>query len=130
MKSMKNFEVKNVRLKIGEDIICFYYEENGISYLKYPKTFYTTYDSEIDSDDYRREIALLDWIPKEAYFKQEIEFKSENVLFTGYPTISFGYEYLNSIIKYVETSDSEFAKKIKEVKFQLEKSSNDSETIH
>jgi len=91
---IQNFEIKIVRLKNSEDIIGFCYidQETDTLYLKYPKTFYMNYDIE-----YEEELILVDWLPESAFYSQEITLNTDNILFTTFPNIEFGHDYLKSI---------------------------------
>lgn len=107
----EKFEVKIVRLKTGEDLIGFYYndKENSTVILKYPKTFYPVIDVENESE----EIVMVDWMPVEAFPIQEAPIPMDHVLFVSYPAIEFGYRYLDFVLEYLDP-ESTLAKQIKE----------------
>lgn len=107
---IEKFEVKIVRMKSGEDIVCFCYEDfkNSKLYLKYPKTFYSTFDTETEDE----ELVLLDWLPQKAFGYQDVCISIDNILFTTLTTVDFGYEYLHSIVDLID-SESELSKTIK-----------------
>jgi hypothetical protein len=104
------FEVKIVRMKSGEDIISFCFEdkETKTIYLKHPKTFYYNFDIETGEED----LMLVDWLPKQAYYSQDIAFSSDNILFITFTTVEFGSTYLESILEFLEPQ-SELATNIK-----------------
>ena len=106
------FEVKLLRLKNGEDIIAFCYEDQKEKklYVKYPKSFYFGYDSDSDGVNDQK-LMLTDWIPKEAYAIQEVSFKLSNVLFTSYANLEFGHFYLKEVVDSLDP-ESDAAKKI------------------
>jgi hypothetical protein len=108
---IENFEIKIIRLKSGEDIIAFVYEDykNKIIHLKFPKTFYFNYDSETDEESF----ILVDWMSRKAFGYQEVSFSTDEVLFTTYSNAVFGYEYLDSVLEKMDPK-SELATKIKE----------------
>ena len=108
---IENFEIKIVRMKSGEDIIAFVYEDyrNNRIHLKFPKTFYFNYDIEIDEE----ELILIDWLTRKAFAYQEIYFPLDQILFTSYANIEFGYEYLDLILDSMDQK-SELAAKIRE----------------
>ena len=93
---MEKFEIKIVRLKTGEDIIGFIFEDkqNNTVEIKYPKTFYSSFDSDIGYD----EIIIVDWLPNAAYAYQETIVDRSDILFVAYATIQFGVEYLKDIL--------------------------------
>ena len=97
---LETFELKIIRLKTGEDVICFYYEDikSKMSQIKFPKSFYYSYDPNTEAE----ELTLIDWLPSLAFASQEIEFSSKNVLFTAFTTVDFGYQYLNEIIEVLD----------------------------
>jgi hypothetical protein len=107
----EKFEVKIVRLKTGEDLIGFYYndKENNTVILKYPKTFYPVIDVENENE----EIVMVDWMPVEAFPIQEAPIPMDHVLFVSYPAIEFGYRYLDFVLEYLDP-ESTLAKQIKE----------------
>ena len=101
---MENFHIKIVRLKNGEDIICFCFEDykNNKVYLKYPKIFYMGYNYETDPPT--EELVLDDWLNPQAFAYQDVFIKSDEVLFVTYSNIQFGCIYLESLL---ETLDEE-----------------------
>ena len=124
----EKFEVKIVRLKTGEDLIGFYYndKENNTVILKYPKTFYPTIDVENEVE----EIIMVDWMPPEAFPIQEAPITQDHILFISYPTSEFGYRYLDFVLDYLDP-ESTLAKQIKEtIKDELEVLPEVGLTIH
>lgn len=108
----EQFDIKIIRMKSGEDIICFCFEDykNNKIYIKYPKTFYFNYDSETEEE----ELILVDWMTKLAFAYQEVSIPAENILFTTYANIIFGYRYLTDLIKNVNL-DPVLLEKIKSI---------------
>ena len=106
----ENFEIKIVRLKSGEDIICFCYEDykRQKTYIKHPKSFYQSYDQDLQVDD----LALVDWLPSQAYAIQEAAIDMENILFTSFSTVAFGCRYLSILIEELD-QETEFSQNIK-----------------
>jgi hypothetical protein len=107
---MEKFDIKIIRLKTGEDIICFCFIDykNNRVYVKYPKTFYFNYDVETDSE----ELTIVEWMTSKAFALQDVSFDSNQILFTTYANISFGIEYLQSIIEGLDP-ESDLAIEIK-----------------
>lgn len=107
---IEKFDVQIIRLKTGEDLISFCYKDtnNGIIHLKYPKTFYASFDTESDDE----ELILMDWLPKQAYASQQIKFSTKQILFVTLPTVNFGCEYLTSLMEYLDP-ESDLSIKIK-----------------
>lgn len=105
------FDIKIVRLKTGEDLIAFCFEDykNNRIIIKHPKTFYPSIDVELGVE----ELIIVDWMPKEAFPIQEVSFTRDHVLFTTYASTSFGYRYLDEILDEVD-KDSDLADKIRE----------------
>ena len=103
------FEVKLVRMKNGEDLIAFCYEDVGeqLLHVKYPKSFYFGYDS--DSPD--PELMLNDWLPKQAYAIQQASFPISDTLFISHANIEFGHFYLQEIVDSLDP-ESDAAKQI------------------
>ena len=103
------FEVKIVRLKNGEDLIAFCYEDKKEDklYIKYPKYFYFGYDS--GSDD--NEMLFNDWLPTQAYATQEVAIQISDILFISYASVEFGHFYLQEIVDSLDP-ESDAAKKI------------------
>jgi hypothetical protein len=108
---LENFEIKIVRMKSGEDVIGFIYEDhkNRKTHIKFPKTFYFNYDTDTDEE----ELILIDWMTPRAYAYQEISICSDNILFTSYSNIEFGQGYLESILNNLNP-ESELAAKIQQ----------------
>ena len=106
---LENFEIKIVRMKNGEDIIGFIYEDhkNRKTHIKFPKIFYFNYDTDTGEE----ELVLIDWMTPRAYAYQEISICSDNILFTTYSNIEFGQEYLESVLSCIDP-DSDVAAKI------------------
>jgi hypothetical protein len=104
---IENFELKIVRLKTGEDVIGFVYIDTKTNalHLRFPKTFYMNYDIE-----YEEEMILVDWLPQAAFYSQDISFSADNILFTTYPNVEFGYEYLKSIIESIDPESDIYEK--------------------
>lgn len=97
---MEKFEIKIVKLKSGEELICFCYisyKDNKI-YLKYPKIFYFGYDSDLGSE----ELIISDWLTPVAYAYQEVGIDLSQVLFTTFANTGFGVEYLQSVQDYLD----------------------------
>lgn len=107
----ENFDIKLIRLKTGEDIICFCYKDykNNRAHLRYPKTFYFNYDPETEQE----ELVIIDWLPKKAYALQEAIVDLDQILLTSYSTVSFGYKYLDSLLEELDPK-SDVSKSIKE----------------
>lgn len=107
---IEHFEIKIVRMKSGEDIIAFVYEDfkNKKVYLKLPKLFYTYYDSDIDEE----ELHLTDWITPKAFAYQEINFSDQEILFTTYANTVFGHQYLDTVLNEINP-ESDLAIQIK-----------------
>lgn len=105
-----NLEVKIIRFKTGEDVICFCYEDhkNKRILIQYPKLFYFDIDTEHDI----HELYLTDWMSKEAFAYQTVYVPSNSVLFTTMANIKFGYKYLQDIFNEIDES-SELSKQIK-----------------
>ena len=126
---IEKFELKIIRMKTGEDLIGFCFEDriNNKIIIKYPKTFY----SYIDPDTSDEEIVLIDWLPKLAFYSQEVKFDSNNVLFSSYTNTAFGYQYL-SVIQDSLDETTELATKIQkmlsETKDSFPEAKND--TLH
>lgn len=108
----EKFDIKIIRMKTGEDIICFCFEDykNNKIYLKHPKTFYFNYDSETGEED----LIIVDWMTKLAFAYQETVISTENVLFISYANINFGYRYLTDIMNNINLEE-DLKEKIKEV---------------
>ena len=106
---IENFEIKLVRMKNGEDLICFCFEdlENKKIHIKYPKNFWQNYDIDTGED----EIVIVDWLPLMAYAYNSVSVDSDQVLFTSYPTTIFGIRYLKELIDTLNP-DSDLAKQI------------------
>ena len=107
---MENFEIKLLRLKSGEDIICFCFEDfkNQKVYIRHPKTFYVNYDIESES---LGDLLLVDWLPPQAFAYQEVILNTSDILFVSYSTMSFGVRYLKSLIENLDP-DSDLVKQI------------------
>jgi hypothetical protein len=105
------FDIKIVRLKTGEDLIAFCFEDykQNTIVVKHPKTFYPSIDVELGVE----ELIVVDWMPKEAFPIQEVSFSRDHVLFTTYASKSFGYRYLDEILDEAEPG-SELSEKIKQ----------------
>ena len=108
----EKFNVKIVRFKTGEDIICFCFEDYKLNkiVIKYPKTFYKY----IDVESNETELLLEDWMNQEAFAYQEIVVSLDEVLFTTYSNVLFGYKYLASVSEELEQDDEELAARVKE----------------
>lgn len=120
----KNLEVKIIRLKGGEDIICFCYEDyvNKRILIQYPNTFYYNIDTINDT----HELVLMDWMYKEAFAYQTIYIPSNQVLFTTMATVTFGYKYLHKIFNELDES-TELSKRIKKTLEDILTGLNESE---
>lgn len=105
---IEKFEMKIIKLRNGEDIICFYYAKDNISWIKYPKLFYSNYDIETQKE----ELILVDWLSKSAYYYQEVQINSSEVLFSTHTNVAFGYSYLKMLLQDLDP-ESEIAKRIK-----------------
>lgn len=92
---IEKFEVKLVRLKSGEDLICFCYVEYKTNqiFIKYPKSFYSTYNTEENNE----ELILFDWLPSNAFGFQDVTISLDNILFTTFTTMEFGFRYLKEL---------------------------------
>lgn len=108
LKMNDKFEMKIIKLTTGEDIICFYYSKDSLSWIKYPKLFYANYD--VDTGE--EELILVDWLPKAAYYYQEVSINSNNVLFSTHTNVKFGYNYLSVLLDELDP-ESELALRIK-----------------
>jgi hypothetical protein len=108
---IENFNIKIVRMKSGEDIIAFVFEDykNKKIHLKFPKTFYFNYDTDTEEED----LVLVDWMTRKAFAYQEVYFSMDEILFTTYSSIMFGYEYLDALLQNMDPT-SELAAKIQE----------------
>lgn len=108
---LENFHIKIVRLKTGEDIICFCYEDykNNKVYIKYPKSFYMAFDPSNDN----QELVLEDWLNPLAFALSDVYIRSEDVLFLSYSNISFGCRYLSELLNTLD-DESELYDGIKE----------------
>ena len=122
----EKFNVKIVRFKTGEDIICFCFEDYKLNkiVIKYPKTFYKY----IDVESNETELLLEDWMNQEAFAYQEIVVSLDEVLFTTYSNVLFGYKYLASVSEELEQDDEELAARVKETIESL--TAPKEETIH
>ena len=105
------FDIKLIRLKTGEDLIAFCFEDykNNKIVIKHPKTFYPSIDVELGIE----ELIIVDWMPQEAFPIQEVAFSRDHVLFTTYASKNFGYRYLDEILDEVEP-ESELSEKIRQ----------------
>lgn len=106
---IEKFEIKIVRLKTGEDLICFCYVDYKTNqvYIKYPKSFYYMYNTEENED----ELVLIDWLPDSAFAFQDVMISLENTLFITFATIAFGYSYLKELSKLLPPK-SDMAEKV------------------
>lgn len=97
---MEKFQVKILRLKTGEDIICFCYENfsNNCYIVKHAKTIYVHYDEDTLDEEY----FLLDWMNENIFAYPDVKISSNEVLFSNYATTYFGSLYLENLL---ETSD-------------------------
>ena len=113
---IEKFEIKIIRMKSGEDIIAFVYEDykNNKIHLKFPKTFYFNYDTETDEES----LILVDWMTRKAFAYQEISFPADQILFLSYSNIAFGYDYLYSILDKLD-QESDLASKIRKTMSEL-----------
>lgn len=120
----ENLEVKIIRFKSGEDIICFCYEDykNNRILIQHPKMFYSVMDSEYDA----YELHLDDWMTKEAFAYQTVYVALDTILFTTMATVKFGYKYLHKIFSELDES-SELSKRIKDTLEDILTDLNDSE---
>jgi len=109
---IEKFEVKLIRLKSGEDLICFCYVEYKTNqiFIKYPKSFYSTYNTEENNE----ELILFDWLPSNAFGFQEIAISLDNILFTTFATIEFGYRYLKELSEFLP-KESDMIEKVNNV---------------
>lgn len=107
---IEKFEVKIVRLKTGEDIICFCYidyKENKI-HIKYPKIFYF----DIAEDSLEEELIFVEWLTSRAYASQDATLELSEVLLTSYCVTEFGQQYLYTLLDNLDPT-SELTKQIK-----------------
>jgi hypothetical protein len=120
----KNFDVNIVRLRSGEDIIafCSIDPEDSSVQLRYPQTFYVSYDTDIEEE----EITLVDWLPRSAFGYQEATIPVSEVLFITSCTLEFGNKYLKSLLDFIDP-DTELSKSIQET---LSESSEPNTTLH
>jgi hypothetical protein len=119
------FDIKIIRLKTGEDLIAFCFEDFKFNRIvvKHPKTFYPS----IDIDSGIEELIVVDWMPKDAFPIQEVSFSRDHVLFTTYASKGFGYRYLDEILDEVEPG-SDLSDRIKQT---IEEAIvPDGETVH
>lgn len=106
---LQNFEVKIIRFKNGEDIIAFVHEDNDSICIKCAKTFYFN----IDTDTNTEELVIVDWMNNQAFSTQEVTIDRSNILFSQYPNIKFGYEYLYIIQEEIDP-ETQVYKQIKQ----------------
>ena len=108
---MENFDIRLIRLKNGEDLICFCYRDykNKKVIIKYPKVFYQDFDEETLTS----QIILSDWLPKYAYAISEVAVDLDEVLFYSYSSVEFGCQYLDSLLNELEDSESDLTKSIR-----------------
>lgn len=120
----EDLQVKIVRFKSGEDIICFCYEDykNKRILIQYPNSFYFDIDTEHDI----HELYLTDWMTKEAFAYQTIYIPSDEILFTSMANVKFGYKYLYKVFNELDES-TELSKRIKKTLEDILTDLNESE---
>lgn len=118
-----NIEVKLVRLKTGEDIICFCYEDykNKRVFIQNPKVFFFDFD-----DDGEQHLIFANWLQKEAYAHQHVFISTDEVLFTALSNVGFGVQYLQLISDEIDNT-SELYKLIKQTLDEYEAKLDDTE---
>lgn len=113
---IEKFEIKIVKLKTGEDLIgfCFESTENNTVILRHPKIFYVVFElDDEENEEGKEKLVMTEWLHLDAYATQEAPIPREHVLFTTYPTVNFGYRYLEYIMEQLDP-DSTLAKQISE----------------
>lgn len=123
---LENFEIKIIRMKTGEDVIGFIFEDykNNRIHIKFPKTFYFSYDVDTDEET----LVLADWITRKAFAYQEVSFPSSEILFSTYSNISFGYDYLDLLMETLDPG-SELAAKIQQTITDLKQNLDEEEEL-
>lgn len=107
----QKFQVKILRLKTGEDIICFCYEDflNAKYVVKHAKLIHVNFDGDTGEEEYY----LSDWMNHNIFAYPEIKLGIDDVLFSNYATVYFGSLYLEELLDHPDLEE-ELADGIKE----------------
>lgn len=91
------FQVKILRLKSGDDIIGFCYEDfNSNQYvIKYVKVINIHYDEETLDEEYY----LTDFMNNNIFAYPQVRLSANDVLFSNYATVYFGALYLEELLE-------------------------------
>lgn len=93
----EKFQVKILRLKTGQDIICFCFEDFSTNsyHIKLTKQIHAVYDEETLEDEY----FLTDWMDSNIFAYPSIKLSKDQVLFSSYATVYFGSIYLEQLLE-------------------------------
>jgi len=93
----EKFQVKLLRLKTGQDLICFCYEDFSTNsyHIKLVKQISTNYDDETLEDEYY----LSDWMDPNIFAYPSVKICKDQVLFCTYATVYFGAIYLEQLLE-------------------------------